>query len=176
MVLFKTEVAKAGHFRRRPARSIPVKRAIIPAFAVALLTATLVPALAHDEHSAAGAPGNPKQPARTVTVVMSEGDGTMKFTPDRLDVSKGEQVRFVLENRSTLPHEFRLSTVKDNDEHAAMMREMPDMKHHEANAASLDPGKTTDLVWRFTTAGTFEFACLIPGHREAGMHGTVTVK
>ncbi|MGN6572417.1 MAG: cupredoxin domain-containing protein [Pseudolabrys sp.] len=153
-----------------------MKHAIIPSLAVVLLTAALVPAAAHDEQSAAGVPGNPKQPARTVTVVMSEAAGAMKFTPDRLDVKKGEQVRFVLENKGALPHEFRLATVKDNDEHAAMMRDMPDMKHHEANAVSLDPGKSAELVWRFTKAGSFEFACLIPGHREAGMHGTVAVK
>ena len=148
----------------------------IAAITAALLIAALAPALAHDEHFAAGAPGNPKQPARTVTVVMTESDGAMKFTPDRLDVKKGDQVRFVLQNKGALPHEFRLATVKDNDEHAAMMRDMPDMKHHEANAVSLDPGKSTEIVWRFTQAGSFEFACLIPGHREAGMHGTVTVK
>ena len=29
---------------------------------------------------------------------------------------------------------------------------------------------------RFTKAEEFEFACLIPGHREAGMHGKVIVK
>jgi uncharacterized cupredoxin-like copper-binding protein len=153
-----------------------VKRAIVP-FVAAVLASALVSASAHDEaHFAAGAPGDPHKPARTVTVVMSEGDGAMKFTPDRLEVKKGEQVRFVLENKGALAHEFRLATVKDNDEHAAMMREMPDMKHHEANAMTLDPGKTGELVWRFTEGGTFEFACLIPGHREAGMHGTVTVK
>jgi uncharacterized cupredoxin-like copper-binding protein len=32
------------------------------------------------------------------------------------------------------------------------------------------------MIWRFTKAGTFEFACLIPGHREAGMIGTIIVK
>ena len=63
-----------------------MKHAIFPSFAVVLLTAALVPAAAHDEPSAAGAPGNPKQPARTVTVVMTEADGAMKFTPDKLDV------------------------------------------------------------------------------------------
>ena len=145
--------------------------------AAALLAAAVIPAAAHDEaHSAAGMPGDPAKPARTVTVAMSEGDGTMKFTPDRVEVKKGEQVRFVIENKGALAHEFRLATVKDNDEHAAMMRQMPDMQHHEANAVSLDPGKSTKLLWRFSDAGTFEFACLIPGHREAGMHGTVVVK
>ena len=88
----------------------------------AFLVAALAPALARDEHFAAGAPGNPKQPARTVTVVMGEAGGAMKFTPDRLDVKKGEQVRFLLENKGALPHEFRLATVEDNDEHAAMMQ------------------------------------------------------
>jgi len=57
-----------------------------------------------------------------------------------------------------------------------VMKKFPDMEHDDPNAKSVDPGKTAEIVWRFTKAGTFEFACLIPGHREAGMHGTVTVK
>ena len=36
--------------------------------------------------------------------------------------------------------------------------------------------QTSDLVWKFTKAGGFEFACLIPGHRDAGMFGTMDVK
>jgi uncharacterized cupredoxin-like copper-binding protein len=38
------------------------------------------------------------------------------------------------------------------------------------------PKKSGELIWRFTKAGEYEFACLIPGHREAGMHGKVVVK
>jgi uncharacterized cupredoxin-like copper-binding protein len=38
------------------------------------------------------------------------------------------------------------------------------------------PGKTTELLWHFNKAGTYEFACLIPGHREAGMHGKAVVR
>jgi uncharacterized cupredoxin-like copper-binding protein len=152
-------------------------RSAIVSFAAAALTVAAVAAAAHDDaHFAAGAPGDKGKPSRTVTVVMSDGQGTMSFTPGRLEVKKGEQVRFVLQNKGALTHEFRLSTVKENDEHAAMMREMPGMKHHEANAITLDPGKKGEILWRFTQAGTFEFACLIPGHREAGMHGSVTVK
>jgi uncharacterized cupredoxin-like copper-binding protein len=154
-----------------------VKYAFALPFAAAVLAAAAVAAPGHDAaHFSAGAPGDPGKPARTVTVVMSEGDGTMTFTPAHLDVRKGEQVRFVLQNKGALPHEFRLATVKDNKEHAAMMREMPDMKHDEANAISLDPGTSGEVLWRFTQAGTFEFACLIPGHREAGMRGIVAVK
>ena len=144
---------------------------------IAALIATAGFAAAHDaDHYSAGVPGNAKKPARTVTVVMTDSDGTMKFSPEKLDVKKGEQVRFVIQNKGALKHEFTLASVKDNDKHAEMMKKFPDMEHDDPNAKSVDPGKTAEIVWRFTKAGTFEFACLIPGHREAGMHGTVTVK
>jgi len=150
---------------------------LISAFAAAALLATIGLAAAHEgEHFSAGVPGNAKKPARTVTVVMSDDEGAMKFTPDRLEVKKGEQVRFVIQNKGALKHEFMLASVKDNDKHAEMMKKFPDMEHDDPNAKSVDPGKTAEMVWRFTKTGTFEFACLIPGHREAGMHGSVTVK
>ena len=150
---------------------------LISAFAAAALLATIGLAAAHEgEHFSAGVPGNAKKPARTVTVVMSDDEGAMKFTPDRLEVKKGEQVRFVIQNKGALKHEFMLASVRDNDKHAEMMKKFPDMEHDDPNAKSVDPGKTAEMVWRFTKTGTFEFACLIPGHREAGMHGSVTVK
>ena len=43
-------------------------------------------------------PGNPKKPARVVNVVMKDGNGTMAFVPNRIEVKKGEQVRFKLRN------------------------------------------------------------------------------
>ena len=153
-----------------------MKRTILMSAAAALLALSGA-ALAHDsDHYSAGVPGNAKKPARTVTVVMSDDEGAMKFTPDRLDIKKGEQVRFVIQNKGALKHEFTLASVKDNDKHAEVMKKFPDMEHDDPNAKSVDPGKTAEIVWRFTKTGTFEFACLIPGHREAGMHGTVTVK
>ena len=153
-----------------------MKRTILMSAAAALLALSGA-ALAHDaDHYSAGVPGNAKKPARTVTVVMSDDEGAMKFTPDRLDIKKGEQVRFVIQNKGALKHEFTLASVKDNDKHAEMMKKFPDMEHDDPNAKSVDPGKTAEIVWRFTKTGTFEFACLIPGHREAGMHGFVTVK
>lgn len=57
-----------------------------------------------------------------------------------------------------------------------MMQAMPDMKHSDPNAARLQPKATSDIVWKFTSAGAFEFACLIPGHREVGMVGRVVVR
>ena len=124
----------------------------------------------------AGAPGNPKKPARTVVISMREGDGKMIFNHDFVEVRRGEQIRFVLKNMGELDHEFVLATPKENDKHAELMQKFPDMEHEDPNAKRVLPKKDGELVWRFTKAGVYEFACLIPGHREAGMHGKVVVK
>jgi uncharacterized cupredoxin-like copper-binding protein len=132
----------------------------------------------HDHHEtfAAGQPGDPAKPARQVKIVMMETADSMVFVPAKVDVSQGEQIAFVLENEGELEHEFVLGTREDNQEHEQAMEEMPGMEHEEANETELDPGETKTFVWRFTNPGTFEYACLIPGHYEAGMHGTIQVK
>jgi uncharacterized cupredoxin-like copper-binding protein len=42
--------------------------------------------------------------------------------------------------------------------------------------AHVKPGQSGEIVWQFTKAGEFVFACLQPGHVEAVMVGTVSVK
>jgi uncharacterized cupredoxin-like copper-binding protein len=129
----------------------------------------------HADYSA-GEPGNPKKPARVMQITMRETDGKMVFIPDRVEVKKGEQVRFVLRNSGELEHEFILATTEENLKHAEQMKKFPEMEHDDPNGKRLVPKKSAEIVWRFTKAGTFEFGCLIPGHREAGMTGTVIVK
>lgn len=145
--------------------------------AIAAITAAAVTAAqAHDGEYAAGRPGDPKQPARTVTVIMQDDANGMRYVPDRIEVKRGEQVRFVLENKGALKHEFTLATMHDNKMHGAMMMKSPDMTHDDPNAKSVEPGQSAEILWRFDKTGTFEFACLIPGHYEAGMHGIASVK
>lgn len=124
----------------------------------------------------AGEPGDAKKPARSVQVTMTEKDGKMVFIPDRIEVKRGEQIRFRLRNSGELEHEFMLATTDENLKHAEEMKKFPEMEHDDPNGKRLDPKRTTDLVWRFTKAGQFEYGCLIPGHREAGMTGIVVVK
>jgi uncharacterized cupredoxin-like copper-binding protein len=130
----------------------------------------------HGEAFSAGEPGNPKKPAKIVQVTMGESDGKMLFVPARLEVRKGDQIKFVLRNNGELDHEFVLASTADNLEHAEAMKKNPDMAHEEPNGRQLAPNKTGEIVWKFTRAGEFEYACLIPGHREAGMTGTIVVK
>ena len=128
------------------------------------------------ETFSAGEPGNPKKSARIVQVTMREGDGKMMFVPGRVEVKRGEQIRFMIRNSGLLDHEFILATTDENEKHAEQMKTNPEMEHDDPNAKRVMPGKSSEIVWRFTKAGQFEFGCLIPGHREAGMTGTIVVK
>lgn len=125
-----------------------------------------------EQADASGQPGIAKNVTRTITITLLD---TMRFTPNLVTIKLGETVRFRIANTGKIPHEFVLGTPQEIDEHAAMMRAMPDMIHTDASSARLAPGKTTDIIWQFTKPGKFLYACLIAGHREAGMQGTVTV-
>lgn len=130
----------------------------------------------HDGEVAYGKPGDPKKPARLVQISMGERHGKMQFIPDRIEIRRGEQVKFQLRNNGELDHELVLATLEENLKHAIEMRKNPDMEHDDPNAKRLAPKKTGEIVWAFTKAGEFDFSCLIPGHREAGMTGKVIVK
>ncbi len=130
----------------------------------------------HDDERAYGEPGDPGKPARIITITMREGDGTMSFEPNRIEVKKGEQVRFKLKNVGELEHEIVIATREENLEHAKEMAKNPDMEHDDPNARRLKPGGSDEIVWRFSKSGEFDMSCLIPGHLEAGMTGTIIVK
>ncbi len=134
------------------------------------------PGHSHDSDFSAGEPGDSKKPARVVQVTANEGDGHMMYVPERVEIRKGEQVKFVLRNNGELDHEFVLATAAENVKHADEMKKNPDMEHDDPNAKRLAPKKASEIVWKFTKAGQFEFGCLMPGHREAGMIGTIVVK
>ena len=82
----------------------------------------------------------------------------------------------MLRNSGELDHEFVMATTGENLKHADAMKRSPDMEHDDPNARKLAPKETGEVIWKFSKAGEFEYACLIPGHREAGMIGAVVVK
>ena len=149
---------------------------LLPAIIATLAAAVPAQADPGHAHFSAGVPGDPKKPARVIEVLMKEGNGTMSYVPDRVEVKRGEQVRFVLKNVGALAHEFVLASTADNLKHAALMQKYPDMEHDDPNGKTLQPKGNAEILWRFTKRGEFEYGCLIPGHREAGMTGKVVVK
>lgn len=121
---------------------------------------------ARADQSAAGKPGKVSAVKRTIEVAMLD---TMRFEPSSITVKAGETVRFVVENKGRLAHEFGIGTPEEQMQHAEVMKAMPDMKHDDPNVITVEPGQKKELIWHFTRAGTFEIACHVPGHYPAGM-------
>ncbi len=120
-----------------------------------------------------GQEGNPSKVTRTIKVDMADN---MRFTPAKLTVKRGETVRFVVHNGGKLLHEMVLGTKEALQAHAELMKKFPGMEHADPNMAHVKPGRSGAIVWQFSKPGEFQFACLQPGHFEAGMVGSVTVR
>jgi uncharacterized cupredoxin-like copper-binding protein len=120
-----------------------------------------------------GIAGDPAQVKRTITITMGDD---MRFAPANIKVRLGQTVRLVAVNRGKLMHEIVIGTPDELQAHAKMMEKHPNMEHDEPYMAHVEPGKRGQIVWTFNRAGTFEFACLIPGHFQAGMMGKITVE
>ena len=124
------------------------------------------------EETPFGRAADPKRAKRTVRVAMTDN---MRFSPAAITVKRGEIVRFVPKNKGRVVHELVLGTMDELKEHAELMKKFPEMEHDEPSMAHVAPGKTGEIGWRFTKAGTFYFGCLQPGHFEAGMLGKIVV-
>ena len=118
------------------------------------------------------------------------------YEPDSIDVKPGETVRFVVENKGSLVHEFNIGTPAMHEAHQKEMMMMVEhgiiqggtlnrdmmemdmgngkaMKHNDPNSVLLEPGQSREVVWKFSDKGDIEFACNVPGHYQAGMYGEV---
>ena len=124
------------------------------------------------EQQAWGIAASPNPGARRIDIRMGDD---MRFTPSHIEVKLGETVRLVVHNDGKVLHELVLGTRAELDKHAALMLKHPNMAHDDPWMAHVDPGKSGDIYWTFNRAGSFEFACLIPGHFQAGMRGTLRV-
>ena len=125
------------------------------------------------DHVGIGRAGAAAEVTRTVRVTMLD---TMRFTPAKITVRKGETLRFRIHNQGKVVHEWVLGTAQGLREHQKQMDYQPDMAHTDANTLSLQAGEQAERIWKFDTAGTVYFACLQPGHAAAGMRGQITVK
>jgi uncharacterized cupredoxin-like copper-binding protein len=146
------------------------------------------------EEQAFGRAGDPAKARRTITIGM---DDRMRFVamgahapratdaragaaphamPGDLVINRGETVRFIVHNDGKVMHEMVIGTMKELEDHAELMRKFPGMEHDEPYMAHVAPGKRGEIVWQFTKAGEFHYACLVPGHMEAGMLAKIIVK
>lgn len=132
----------------------------------------------HDGHGrpaqeqSVGTPGDPKRISRVIEVGMTD---LMRFDPAAITVQQGETIRFVVSNRGKVDHEMVLGTMEDLKSHGVSMRANQHVAHDDPSAARVEPGRKKALAWQFSKAGKIFYACLIPGHFEAGMVGKIDV-
>lgn len=149
-------------------------------------------AAGHGKTSSIGEPGTKANVTRTVTITVRDN----YYEPEAIEVKKGETIRFIVKNTGELLHEFNIGTSGMHAEHQKEMMQMaehgmltatginhqmmnmdhgkaglPSMKHDDPNSVLVEPGKSAELVWKFSKDATLEFACNLPGHYEAGMVG-----
>ena len=119
-----------------------------------------------------GVQGDPRKASRTIKLSM---DDTMHYSQSQIRVAQGETITFVVTNKGKLLHELVLGTEDELKQHAELMRKYPDMEHDEPYMAHVKPGGTERITWKFTKPGTFLYGCLVAGHFQAGMKGTIVV-
>lgn len=119
-----------------------------------------------------GVAGDPKKVTRTINM---DAFDTMRYSPSTINAKLGETIRFVMHNKGKIMHEIVIGTPAELKEHAALMKKFPTMEHDAPHMLHVAPGKKGEIIWKFNRAGTFTFACLIAGHFEAGMAGTIVV-
>lgn len=147
--------------------------------------------VADDHHGTSAAAGPHGQilaqvVSRSIAVNM---DDQMRFTPSQIDVQAGETVRFIVTNSGQTAHEMVLGSDEDIRVHAEAMKQAAAKgqgrdganshgtghDHGTGAAISVASGQTGELVVTFPEATLVQMACLIPGHYEAGMRGTIKV-
>ena len=120
-----------------------------------------------------GREGDPRKVKRVIRIDMSDA---MRFFPDQIRVKRGDTVRFVLRNSGEMSHELVIGTMDELKSRAALARKLAESGQSHEHARHVTPGSDGRLVWQFTKPGEFYYACLMPGHFDAGMIGTIVVK
>lgn len=149
----------------------------------------------HGHGTSIGEPGEASEADRTINVEMHDN----YYEPESIEVKPGETIRFVVENKGNLVHEFNIGTPDMHDAHQQEMQMMVEhgviqggklnekmmemdmgdghsMKHDDPNSVLLEPGQSREVVWKFSGEGNVEFACNVPGHYQAGMYGDVNFR
>lgn len=111
--------------------------------------------------------------SRNVAITLSE---QFRFDLETITVGFGETLLLSFQNTGQQTHDWIFGTALEISEYMEMMRLFPDREQNAPQNIQLKPGEEHELVWQFNNPGSFEYACLQPGHYEAGMLGGVSVQ
>ena len=137
---------------------------------------------------AIGVKGNVANVDRVVTVLMYDN----YYEPNLIKVKKNETIKFLVQNKGELVHEFNIATKEMHLKHQPEMMKMveneillvdkldkqkmkemaiknPAMAHSHSNSVLLSPGEKGEIIWKFSNSVDIEAACNVPGHYDDGM-------
>ena len=137
---------------------------------------------------AIGVKGSEESVDRVIKVSMYDN----YYKPNKFKIKKNETIKFVLENKGELVHEFNIATKEmhlkhqpemmmmveheilladkiDKKKMMEMSKKNPAMAHSHSNSVLLSPGEKAELIWKFSNTVDIEAACNVPGHYEVGM-------
>ena len=141
-----------------------------------------------------GMQGNKESVDRTIKVSMYDN----YYQPNKFKIKKGETIKFIVQNKGELVHEFNIATKEMHLKHQPEMQMMveheilladkidkkkmmemakknPSMAHKHSNSVLLPPGASAELIWKFNNSVDIEAACNIPGHYEVGMVAKIDI-
>jgi uncharacterized cupredoxin-like copper-binding protein len=153
-------VASAGAWRRAGGL---IAAAAVVGGAVTAIAYGVAGLRSGEQAAAALGPGN-------VTVELHIDHSLFDTTEIR--VVEGTRVRFVVDNRDPINHEFIVGGPEVHARHANGKEARHPSIPGEVSVGANELGVTT---FRFDDPGSFEFACHLPGHYQYGMHGVVEV-
>jgi uncharacterized cupredoxin-like copper-binding protein len=142
----------------------------------------------HAGHSmagmAGGQPGKASEVTRTIVITAKD----TVFSLKSIKVKADETIKFIIDNKGQLLHEFTIGTASMQKQHQAEMMKMTmagklladrvvgDVKHAHGNSVLVEPKKKKEIIWKFAESATLEFGCNLPGHYESGMKGKFLFK
>ena len=140
-----------------------------------MLAGIAMPALAAGDLS--------RKDVQSVVLEMgTDDDGRMYFKPDHFTFETGKAYKWVIRNVDEIKHELAINEMRERIFTRKLEITTPDDEliaeiKGDINEVEVGPGRTVE--WFFVpvqTAEEIEISCELPGHYEAGMHGTVTLK
>jgi len=126
----------------------------------------------HAQHNMADMAAPTKQALRIVNIEMGKGQ-EFRFSPEKIEIVQGETIQFRFNNVGKMAHEFVVGTEAELKKHQKDMASNSTSAHHKMN--TIAPNSKGEITMKFDKAGTFLFACLITGHLESGMKGSIKV-
>lgn len=110
----------------------------------------------------------PDDGSQVIEVALTD---SLLIQPDKMTVTAGTPVRFVVTNEGALVHDFFIGSDKEQKTRETLAGEPGKNRH-----LVVQPGETAELTLTFDDPGKTIAGCTIPGHYSNGMKANITIR